>query len=168
MSIPRARRLAALLGLFSTTPARPIDRTVLDVDQPERAEWMHALVDVLAAAAFAGSPLGRCRLQYLPVRWGRTPSELGHREKGEPRPSPGLSHTPAAVWSPTVADAGELDDSVIDGFLCGCGWLALNKGHDLTPTYHGDIADHIDTCDLAESEDDLQLTADYSWREVAW
>lgn len=116
MDPARARRLASLIGLMTTSPTRPVDRTVLDVDQDELAEWMRAFVDLLSAAVFATNPVvSRSRLQILPVHWDRTPTAPGLRgeEVVGPRPLSPRAGPPTdanvvlleTVWSQSVEDS---------------------------------------------------------------
>lgn len=141
MDPARARRMASLIALMTTSPTRPVDRTVLDTTKAEMDEWMRAFIDLLSAAAFATHPVvSRMRLQYLPVRFGQQPSDLGHQGEVESRP------TLPRAGLPTMTV------TVRDGYLCSCGFVAIDRGPD-TPTYAALIAEHEATCVHATSED---------------
>lgn len=164
LDVSHARRLAALLGLLQASK-RP-DLSVLSMQHAERQEWMKALVDLLVATAVAAKS---APAQVLPVSWGpRTLDEVGHLETGEARVDvsfEGLPYVPAAGttfhpwphlqvvdWSPSVEDAGELDDDVLGGFICPCGWTAIDKGPLATPSFEDDIAHHTETCQHVADE----------------
>lgn len=159
LDVNHAQRLAALLALFQAG-TRP-DLSALAVPPVEREEWMKAMVDVLASAAIAAKSQPA---RVLPVSWGpRIPDEVGHQEAGEvridvsradlPTTGPiGGRHLHALDWSPSIEDAGELDDTVVGGFICPCGWAAIDKGPAVTPSFNDDVTHHTETCQFVDDE----------------
>jgi hypothetical protein len=167
LDVAHARRLAAVLALIGSSAH--VDRSALTAaSSEERDEWMHAVVEVLAAAALVSAAPPVHAHKVFPVRQApRTPSPLGDRDNERTRADVSrlgplftlLGQSGVSVkdvkpidWNTTIDDAGELDDSVLDGFICACGWTAINKGPDLTPTYDDDITGHLDVCQVVDTE----------------
>ena len=150
LDVPHARRLASLLALVGAGPKA--DKSALDLPPAEAGEWVHALVEVLAAAAIIGARPPAYAVHVLPLRGGVREPEVSQRDVST------LGHlTPTGpaggtAWSTSVEDAGELDDDVRAGFVCNCGWTAIDKGPALTPTFDLDVEEHTAVCQVIDLE----------------
>ena len=151
LDVPHARRLASLLALVGAGPKA--DQSALDLPPAEAGEWVHALVEVLAAAAILGARPPAYAVHVLPLRGGVREPEVSQRDVSTlGHPAPAGPPVGVGDWSLSVDDAGELDDDVRAGFICGCGWIAIDKGPHLTPTFDADLEEHTSVCQLVDVE----------------
>ena len=60
--------------------------------------------------------------------------------------------SPPKEWSFSADEAGDRDDQVRGGFLCACGFAAIDKGPQLTPSFEDDVAEHTAGCAFVDDE----------------